>query len=118
MHTELANTLSREDTDRMSMGGIVKEVSRNHSFSNEEEVLERFKGRSVSCAEILEELVFCCSLTAAYNKYLCLRNGEEVVKRERSELLMDTSKPLIDFLSVEGGRDLLYNVILNMVRVF
>ena len=38
-----------------------------------------------------------------------------MVKRKHSELLMDASKPLIDFLSVEGGCDLLYQVILDMV---
>ena len=53
--------------------------------------------------------------TVAYNRYLYLRKGVDVTKREHNELLKDASQPLIDFLSVEEGNDLLYKVIVNMV---
>ena len=68
------------------------------------------------CKDTLEcVLTYVVHWTAAYNRYLCLRKGEEVAKRDQSELLMDTSQPLIDFLSVEDGSDRLYKVIVNMV---
>ena len=97
LHTERTHTLSLEEAKCLTIGNIVKEVSRTCSFNREEDTLEK--------------------IIVAYNRYLYLRKGVDVTKREHNELLKDASQPLIDFLSVEEGNDLLYKVIVNMVEL-